>query len=238
MELPLRDDVWRAFLRFQRSRPSGFAIAPLVRPPSRADGEPEGAWLERAREAARHGPLGHHTHFTGAEHARPTDPAAAAGVVRAEAEWFRNLGLEPRYWCGGGWYSDATVGAVLADFGYVDCTATAYPLEYLEPGAARVMASGPVRARLGDGRSLLVLPSTHSAGMAVRGALRRDAVAGPLVHVTFHDWELRDRARALALRAALAVLARRCRVLDLYSLTEEVRDTAPEVDLYDPLVPA
>ncbi|HKP19042.1 MAG TPA: hypothetical protein VJT84_11220, partial [Gaiellaceae bacterium] len=51
------------------------------------------------------------------------------------------------------------------------------------------------------------LPTTHSLGMAVRHAL------GPLpryVHVYFHDTDLLDRRRRLALQAALALLGRRC----------------------------
>ena len=42
-----------------------------MRPPDPETGEDETSWLERARTAAAHGPLGHHTHWTSPTHARP-----------------------------------------------------------------------------------------------------------------------------------------------------------------------
>ena len=45
-------------------------IAALIRPPDEAAGEDPERWLERAREAAAHGPLGHHTHWGGPAQAR------------------------------------------------------------------------------------------------------------------------------------------------------------------------
>src|SRR5688572_16767869 len=65
VERPLDDDCWRRFSRLQERRPRGFAIAALLRPPDADAGEDAGLWLERAREAAARGPLGHHTHFVG-----------------------------------------------------------------------------------------------------------------------------------------------------------------------------
>ena len=76
VERPLDDDCWRQFSRIQERRPGGFAIAALLRPPESAAGEDGERWLERAREAAQRGPLGHHTHFVG------TDAGAADGRER------------------------------------------------------------------------------------------------------------------------------------------------------------
>src|SRR5881227_2294834 len=98
VERPLDDEVWRRFSELQRRRPSGFAIAALIRPP--ANGEDEAVWLERAREAEQLGPFGLHTHWTAPEHARPTggDPAA---LVREQGEWLRSVGLDAQLFCGG-----------------------------------------------------------------------------------------------------------------------------------------
>ena len=90
-------------------------IAALLRPPDANAGEDTELWLERAREAAERGPLGHHTHFVGPAHARPAAGGAEhAERVRREAHWMREHGLEPRLFCGGGWYIDECVAAVLA----------------------------------------------------------------------------------------------------------------------------
>ena len=72
VERPLDDRVWARFSRLQAARPGGFRIAALMRPPDPETGEDETIWLERARTAAAHGPLGHHTHWTSPTHARPT----------------------------------------------------------------------------------------------------------------------------------------------------------------------
>ena len=185
VERPLDDDAWRRFDRLQRRRPGGFDVVALVRPPDREYGEDEEAWLERAYAAAARAPFGLHTHWTSPTHARPTggDPAER---VRREAEWMRAHGLEPAYFCGGGWYTDDAVRAVVAELGLVDCTPrTGTPA----PG---------------------VLPTTHSLGALARAVLR------PLpayVHAYFHDYDLLDPARRRALSAALAVLGRRARPL-------------------------
>src|SRR5262249_9743956 len=121
VERPLDDATWRRFSAFQAARPGGFRIAALIRPPH--DAEDSATWLDRAREAAAGGPLGHHTHWTSPSHARPTD-GDPSQRVRDEAAWLRREGLEPRFFCGGGWYMDESVAAALADLGYVDCTAT------------------------------------------------------------------------------------------------------------------
>jgi hypothetical protein len=175
LERPLDDAAWARFDALQRR----FDLIALIRPPDHAFGEDEGAWLERARSIR--GPLGLHTHWTSPTHARPTngDPAAR---VRAEAEWMRERGLEPAYFCGGGWYTDDDVQAAVADLELVDCTPR-----------GGLPAPG-------------VLPTTHSLGQLARAVLR------PLpeyVHAYFHDYDLLDRKRRLVLEMSLRVLRAR-----------------------------
>ena len=203
MERPLDDELWSRYRSLLARRPGGFAIASLMRPPA-ADEDPE-LFCARAREAERLGPLGHHTHWTSPTHARPSggDPAAA---VRREGEWLRGQGIEPHFFCGGGWYTDAEVMAAVADLGYADCTATAWRPSYLAPGAARASLAAPAWVRLGDGRRVLELPTTHSLGALSRALPRR---LPAVVHVHFHDYELLDRRRVAALLAALLLLAAR-----------------------------
>jgi hypothetical protein len=95
----------------------------------------------------------------------------------------RERGLEPAFFCGGGWYADDEVRAAVSELGLVDCTP--------RTGAP---ASG-------------ILPTTHSIGRLARTVLR------PLpayLHAYFHDYDLLDARRRLALTASLAVLGRRC----------------------------
>lgn len=204
VERPLDDRCWTAFSELQARRPGGFEIAALMRPP--APGESESLWVARARVAATRGPLGHHTHWGGIEQARPAggDPAA---LVREQAEWLREQGLCPRLFCGGGWYIDEGVAAVLAELGYTDCTATAFRPSYLAPDAPRAELSKPGELRIGRA-TVPEVPTTHSVGMALRAALRR---LPRFVHVYFHDTDLLDRRRRLALHFALDVIGRRSR---------------------------
>ena len=181
VERPLDDAAWARFDRLQRRRPGGFDVIALLRPPDAGFGEEEEPWLERARAAARRAPIGLHTHWTSPTHARPTggDPAER---VRREAEWMRARGLEPRYFCGGGWYTDDAVRATVAELGLVDCT--------------------PRTGTPSDG----VLPTTHSLGALARAVVR------PLpayVHAYFHDYDLLVPQRRLALAASLRILGRR-----------------------------
>ena len=159
----------RRYLSLLEAKPGGFRIASLMRPP--AEGENLGAFVGRARQAAAHGPFGHHIHWTSPTHARPTGPDPAAGVLR-EGAWLREQGLEPRFFCGGGWYTDAEVMAAAADLGYVDCTATAWRPSYLPPGSPRAELDQPAWVRLVDGRRLLELPTTHSLGAIARSLHR------------------------------------------------------------------
>jgi hypothetical protein len=205
VERPLDDRVWETFERLLARRPSGFVITPLLRPPDEAAGEDEDRWLERARRAAELAPLGHHTHWGGPTQARPSAGVDAAAHVRNEATWLREHDLAPRFFCGGGWYLDERVAETLASFDYVDLTATTFRQKYLTQDAPRLQLPGPRRLRLAGGSTLLALPATHSLGMLGRDLLR---LRGG-VHVHFHDWELIDRRRALALDVLLRLLARR-----------------------------
>jgi hypothetical protein len=222
VERPLDDRTWSAFSRLQQRGPGGFRIAALMRPP--AGGEDETRWVTRAREAAARGPLGHHAHFGGADRARPTGATDPGARVRSEAAWLRGHGFEPRLFCAGGWYMDAALAATLAELGYADCSATAFRPSYLPPEAPRLSLAEPAWLRVNGGR-FLELPSTHSLGMGVR------AVFGPLprhVHVYFHDTDLLSRPRSLALQAALRLLGRRRRPLDLEQLRALAERSAAE----------
>ncbi len=219
-ERPLDDRVWEAYAAFQRRWP----VASLLRPPAPEEQEPEEPWLERARQVRL---LGHHTHWGGASQARPVGPEPAERV-RREGAWLRGHGLEPGYFCGGGWYLDADVAGAVAELGYVDATATAYLPRYLPPGSPHVRADAPCWLRLPDGARLLELPATHSPGMLARALLR------PLprvVHVHFHDWDLLSRKTALVLEAALHALKARRRLVGLDELAGIAAGEAPEVAL-------
>src|SRR5712691_4652333 len=191
LEQPLRDDVWERFVALRRRRAGGFDVIALMRPPDAAYGEDVGRWLERAHSAAHEGPFGLHTHWTSPSHARPTggDPAQR---VRREAEWMRAHGLEPRFFCGGGWYTDEAVRDTVRALGLVDCT---------ERGG--VAAAG-------------VLPTTHSLGTLAGAVLR------PLpdyVHAYFHDYDLLDPVRSRVLAVSLRLLGVRRPQLDPFALS-------------------
>jgi hypothetical protein len=181
VERPLDDDAWRRFDALQRRRPGGFDVIALIRPPDGAYGEDEDRWLERARVAAARAPFGLHTHWTSPTHARPTG-GEPAERVRREVAWLRERGLDPGYFCGGGWYTDDVVRETVRSLDLLDCT-----------------------PRSGEPRPG-VLPTTHSLGALVR------AVLLPLpryLHAYFHDYDLLDVRRRYALSVALAVLGRR-----------------------------
>jgi hypothetical protein len=167
VERPLDDDAWRRFDGLQCRRPGGFDVIALIRPPDAAHGEDERRWLERARLAASRAPLGLHTH------------------------WMRERGLEPAFFCGGGWYADDDVRATVAELGLVDCT-------------PRDGAPGPG-----------VLPTTHSVGRLARAVLRPLPV---YVHAYFHDYDLLDTKRRAALTTSLRVLGRRSHPGDALAL--------------------
>ncbi len=225
VERPLDDRTWAAFARFQERRPGGFSIAALLRPPDERAGEDAERWLERAAEAAARGPLGHHTHWEAPDHARPLsgDPGAR---VRAEGEWLRDHGVHPTLFCGGGWFIDAGVAAVVAGLGYADCTATAFRPAYLPEGAPRAALDAPAWLEVEGGR-LLALPTTHSIGMLARAVLDPRALREPVVHAYFHDTDLLSGRRSAALHLGLSLLGRRRTATDLDALARELAGTVP-----------
>jgi hypothetical protein len=213
VERPLDDEVWPRVSALQARRPGGFGIAALLRPPDPAFGEDEGTWVERAREAAARGPLGHHTHWTAPDHARPTggDPGAR---VLGEGRRFRELGLRPTLFCGGGWYTDAGVAEACAELGYVDCTPRARRPSYLAEGERWASLDAPARVQLPGGAELTAIPTTHSLGDLAR-ALSRPWSLSEVTHVYFHDTDLLDARRRGLLRTVLVALARRTIATDL-----------------------
>ena len=193
VEQPLQDAAWARFDALQARRPGGFQVIALMRPPDSDFGEDERLWLERARVAAQRAPFGLHTHWTSPTHARPTG-GVPAERVRREAEWLRSQELSPELFCGGGWYTDDDLRATVRDLGLVDCTER-----------NGVPGSG-------------VLPTTHSLGQLAR------SVTGRLpgyVHAYFHDYDLLEPRRRVALLVALEILARRRRPGDPLALARE-----------------
>jgi len=229
VERALDDRVWARFAELQERRPGGFRVAALLRPADPAHGEDEAVWIARARDAAGRGPLGHHTHWTAPDHARPTGEGEPGLRVRQEAARLSELGLRPTLFCGGGWYSDAGVAEACAELGYTDCTPIAYRPSYLPNGAQWLSLAGPARVTLGSGRVLLALPSTHSLGMAARGVLTPSGFESDVVHVHFHDTDLVDPRRRGALVWTLRMLGRRRTPTDLDALAKMLAETAPEV---------
>jgi hypothetical protein len=225
VERPLDDEVWRRFERLQVRRPGGFPIAALMRPPdpATAETEREETWLERARIAAALGPFGLHTHWTAPDHARPTtgDPAAR---VRADLDWLRAHDLDPRLFCGGGWYMDPSVAAALAAAGIRDATGTRFRPGYLAPDAPRLAAEAPRTLDTASG-TLEEVPATHTIGMLARALAR--PLPEPVVHVYFHDTDLLDRRRATALEWGLRALRVRRRPARLDTLVVPPGDLFP-----------
>jgi hypothetical protein len=224
VERPLDARVWARFAALQRRRPGRFAIAALMRPADAVAGEDEEEWVERAWEAAAHGPLGHHTHWTAPDHARPTggDPGTR---VREEGARLRELGLEPTAFCGGGWYTDESVAEACAELGYVDCTPRASRPGYLPPEERWATLASPASVELPSGARLLALPTTHTLGDLARPLARRRLPA--FVHVYFHDTDLLDRRRRALLEVVLRVLGRRSKPTDLDALPRALAENVP-----------
>jgi hypothetical protein len=227
VERLLDDEVWRRYRALLVRSPGGFAIASLLRPPDPAFGEDEDLWLARANEAAVLGPVGHHTHWTAPDHARPVTDGTGERV-RAEGERLRSLGLQPLLFCGGGWYTDASVAEACAALGYVDCTPRSARPEYLDDGAAWAELDSPTRVVLPSGATLDALPTTRSLGSLARALWSRRGPAEPVVHVYFHDTDLLDRTRSAVLRSVLAVLARRRQASSPLDLPEPARERSWE----------
>ena len=226
VERPLDEAVWSRFSALQEAMPGGFSIAALMRPADAAAGEDEARWLERAREAAARGPLGHHTHWTAPDHARPKG-GRTGERVRVEGARLRDAGLAPTLFCGGGWYTDVEVAEACAELGYVDCTPRTVRPPYLPPGERWALLQSPARIRLSSGQLLRAIPTTHSLGDVGRVLIRRTALPG-VVHVYFHDTDLLDRRRRALLRTLLPLLALRAQPTDLDALASNVLAAAPE----------
>ncbi len=226
VERPLDDAVWARFSALQEARPGGFAIAALMRPADAAFGEDERLWAERAREAAARGPLGHHTHWTAPDHARPTNDGTGERV-RVEGSRQRELGLEPTLFCGGGWYTDTQVAEACAELGYVDCTPRATRPPYLDNGERWSSLDVPAAVELPSGRTLRAIPTTHTLGDLARSLSSRRLPQ--LVHVYFHDTDLLEGRRRAILAVALPLLARRARATELDALSTHAFDAAARV---------
>jgi hypothetical protein len=210
VERPLDDRVWASFATLQERRPGGIAVAALMRPPAEEFGETDvDLWVERAREAAARGPLGHHTHWTSPTHARPTGAGDPGERVAREGAWLQERGLAPTLFCGGGWFTDVSVASACARLGYADCTPRATRPPYLPDGAPWAELTGPAVVELPGGDELLALPTTHSAGDGCRAALGRRLPTR--AHLYFHDTDLVDRRRRIVVEAALRALGSRLR---------------------------
>ena len=227
VERPLDDAVWARFSALQEKRPGGFPVAALMRPPDVSAGEDESHWLERAREAANRGPLGHHTHWTAPDHARPTGDRTGERV-RAEGARLQEAGLKPTLFCGGGWYMDLEVAEACAALGYVDCTPRAVRPPYLASGERWASLAAPACIRLPSGQALDAIPTTHSLGDLARALVRRRPLPA-VVHVYFHDTDLIDLRRRTVVRAFLPLLGRRAKPTDLDTLAAATREAAPSV---------
>jgi hypothetical protein len=227
VERPLDDRAWARFSALQARRPSGFAIAALVRPPDSIAGEDEQRWLERARTAAGRGPLGHHTHWTAPDLARPTtgDPAVK---VLADGTRFRELELSPTLFCGGGWYLDLEVAEACAELGYVDCTSRPARPAYLPEASPWARLERPANIRLPSGRSLLSIPTTHTPRELTRAFLARRSLP-TVVHLYFHDADLLFPRRRALIGIVLPLLARHARPTDLDTLAGALAGSVPEV---------
>ena len=227
VERPLDDAVWARFSALQEKRPGGFSIAALMRPADVSAGEDEARWLDRAREAANRGPLGHHTHWTAPDHARPTH-GDTAGRVCTEGVRLKAAGLAPTLFCGGGWYTDVNVAEACAALGYVDCTPRAVRPPYLASGERWASLAAPARVRLPSGLALDAIPTTHSLGDLGRALVRRRPLPA-IVHVYFHDTDLLDPRRRTTIHVLFPLLARRAKPTDLDTLARATRETAPSV---------
>ena len=226
VERPLDDAVWGRYRRVLEARPGGFVIASLVRPADAGAGENGERWLERVRTMSGLGPLGHHTHWTAPDHARPTGEETGERV-RDEGRGLREAGLAPTLFCGGGWYTDADVAEACAELGYVDCTPRAGRPPYLAEGERWASLEAPAAVVLPSGRVLTAIPTTHSLGDVARALGRQDLP--DLVHVYFHDTDLLGARRRALLRVVLAALARRAQVTHLSDLATRVVPDAPRV---------
>ena len=138
----------------------------------------------------------------------PADPWSLAerNLTLREGAWLRAQGLAPTLFCGGGWYTDASVAAACAALGYVDVTPRATRPPYLDDGAAWAQLDRPARIDLGA-TLLAAVPTTHGAGDLLRAVVRPGL--SEQVHVYFHDTDLVDPRRRRLIALALRLLVRR-----------------------------
>jgi hypothetical protein len=197
-----------------------------MRPADPVHGEDEATWLERAKAGSERGPIGHHTHWTAPDHARPTGDSTGPRVLE-EGRRLRELGLELTLFCGGGWHTDEQVAEACAELGYVDCSPRARRPPYLGEGEAWASLDAPALIELSSGRELCSIPTTHSLGDLARALPRR--MLPEVVHVYFHDTDLLDGRRRALLHGVLRLLARRAHVTDLDTLAAELFPGAPRV---------
>ncbi len=222
VERILDDRAWEAYRTFVAKRHGGFAIASLVRPPDPNAGEDEALWLDRVRQLTRMGPIGHHTHWTSPDHARPLPGLETGGRVVREAAWLRDNDVVATCFCGGGWFTDGSVTAACATLGYIDCTPRTHRPPRLEEGGAWAELSRPALVETGDGQ-MLSIPTTHSLGELARLAVSPRPIRIDVVHGYFHDTDLLDPRRRRALAAALVILGRRRARSDLDAIEALVR---------------
>jgi hypothetical protein len=210
-----------------------------MRPPDPAFGEDESLWVERARDAAARGPLGHHTHWTAPDHARPTagdlvtDRHKETGArVLSEGRWMRERGLDATLFCGGGWYTDADVAEACAELGSVDCTPRARRPPYLAASERWVQLDEPARIALPSGLELPAIPTTHSLGDLARALLRPWSLP-EITHVYFHDTDLGNARRTRLLRVLLPTLARLAAPADLDELATRIAGVGRQAEWDD-----
>ena len=203
-----------------------YAVEPERRilAPGLVRGPHEGGDQEPARATLGKRPV----RFPDAVVENPLDGAETGARVLQEGAWLRRQGIVATCFCGGGWYSDASVAAACATLGYVDCTPRAHRPPRLEDGGAWLELAVPMVVET-DGGPMLAIPTTHSLGELVRLAFRPKPTPAMVVHGYFHDTDLLDSRRRRALKAALTVHRRRRTVCDLDSLAADVRERVVSV---------
>ncbi len=164
VERPLDDAVWARFSALQASRPGGFAVAALMRPPDPAFGEDESTWVARAREAVARGPLGHHTHWTAPDHARPTGARDGRARPRGGSEAARSSGSRRR----SSVVAAGTRTSRSPRHARSSATSTARHAHRARPTSTAASSwaslSEPATVELPSDRTLRAIPTTHSLG--------------------------------------------------------------------------
>ena len=192
LEQPLDDEAWRRFDELQRSRPGGFDVIALMRPPDAAFGEDEERWLSAC--ARRRG-------------ARAVRPAHALDEPDPRAPDRRRsrpraFGAKPSG-CARRASSRASSAAAAG-------TRTT-------PCRRRCASSGSSTARVASGAPRDgVLPTTHSLGQLARAVARAATAVRACVLPRLRP--ARPEAAARARGVALTLLARRRPAADALAL--------------------